>query len=386
MIRHRVSGPSTGTLPSPKILYSFLTFFTAYIYLAHPSVSDMMESNNFSVAVSSPAPGPGQDLLRRTSTIPSAGTHGARLLRSRLARRRVRQTLDGALAVPATNRENETQRVPDPIDQVGPATATDVLSAVYVPAEAFSQQPDEDLEYDSLASYLIEASEERRLVQLEAERLVEIAANSETPLFLKGGERLGRGDIIGYTALTVLTKTLINLKLICQIDNDSISLVHAPLGHTAQQFRTSINRLRATVSEEEIGLRLQLRKEADGEEPVWTDWTELADDAAALLDLSTGCIARYVTQIAYGKSWRNQQLGALAKFTAKAKVLLTDICTSAAVALQNANLALATFEATYGKENSRLDKAKGRERRRRGGKRGLPPVCGNGGECRRFGS
>jgi len=48
------------------------------------------------------------------------------------------------------------------------------------------------------------------------------------------------------------------------------------------------------------------------------------------------------------RQWRSQQLGALAKFTAKMKFLLGDISNHASVALNNAHIAIATFEATYG--------------------------------------
>lgn len=70
------------------------------------------------------------------------------------------------------------------------------------------------------------------------------------------------------------------------------------------------------------------------------------------MDYVSACMARYATQIATGTSWRNEQLGALAKFTAKVKFLLGDMANHASVALRSAESALAAFEATYGNSAS----------------------------------
>lgn len=258
-------------------------------------------------------------------------------------------TATGNAASPGNNSGHVKEATPAATEEASPATVADVLATVYVPAELVIEQLDEDLDYDSLAPYFIDATEEKKQVEIEAKRLIDVTLNPDTPLVLNECQRLGRGDLVGYTCLTILAKTLINVKVICRADNDGISLVHAPLGHTAQDFRELIRRVRNTSTGAEMNERLRLKKEPGSDDPVWASPGELAEDAGALLDLVTGYIARYATQVARGNSWRDQQLGALAKFTAKAKVLLQDVSGSAVTALRNADLALASFEATYGK-------------------------------------
>jgi len=227
------------------------------------------------------------------------------------------------------------------IDQLIPVTVEEVLRAIYPPDREFEDRED-DLEYDGLSTYFVSPEDERLRVESEVRTLVEIVKSPNSPLVLQGCDRLGTGDTIGYTTLTVLTKRLMEATLICTIDNDGISLVYAPVGQTAQSFRGQMHQLGRLASRDgEPELPRDL-------ESVWKTPGELAEDAASLVGFISACIARYVTQIASGASWRNQQLGALAKFTAKMKFLLGDISSHVGVSLNNAKIAIATFEATYG--------------------------------------
>ncbi|KAL2119113.1 hypothetical protein VTJ04DRAFT_6073 [Mycothermus thermophilus] len=95
--------------------------------------------------------------------------------------------------------------------------------------------------------------------------------------------------------------------------------------------------------------RLGLSRDPNGHDRVWKNSQELAEDAASLLDLVTACFAQYLSQVTEGGfRWRDDQLAVLAKFTAKAKYLLQNVSDNASIAVRNAEISLATFEATYG--------------------------------------
>lgn len=281
---------------------------------------------------------PGPDLLRRVSTLPTTGTRGARLLRSGFRRRRKRPngTSDRG---DKTHGNGHAASVPE-TRPLAPLTAAELLDTIYLSAEPVAEH-DDDLEYDSLATYFLTREDEKALVTREVERLVNVVNNPDTPLALEGSGRLGGGDTVGYSALTALTKMLIDARSICVVDNDGISLVHAPLGKTSAPYRHLMHSLRRICERGEVAL-------PTGPGAVWSTVEERREDAAALMDFVSACLARFTTQVANGTRWRSQQIGALAKFTAKVKFLLEGMADHASVALRNADIALATFEATYG--------------------------------------
>ncbi|KLU92337.1 hypothetical protein MAPG_11283 [Magnaporthiopsis poae ATCC 64411] len=283
---------------------------------------------------------PGPDLLRRVATLPTTGTRGARFIRDCFRRRRKHPSSTVGTA-DGTHLNGRAVSAPE----ASALTVDEILDTIYPEKKEFEEGED-DLEYDGLATYLQTREDEKALVTREVERLVDIVKNPDTPLVLDGGQRLGGGDTVGYAALTILTKMLSDAKSICLVDNDGISLVHAPIGHTAESYRGLIHRLQNICERGEIAL-------PTGSGAVWATAEERREDAAALMDFLSACLARYATQIADGTSWRNQQLGALARFTAKVKFLLEGMADHASTALRNAEIALATFEATYGEEAQR---------------------------------
>jgi hypothetical protein len=292
--------------------------------------------------------GPGPDLLRRTSTLPSAGTRGARVLRSRLNWRRRQQEPDQNATTTAASTTTIPANHHNAAKGIDSETVAQIVDAAFVPAELLEEQPSDEIDYDSLSPYFVEAAEQRTLVEKEVLRLVDAVNNPDRPLVLQGGERLGRGDSIGYEALTTLARCVVQVTLICECDNDGISLVHAPMGLTASKFCKAVRLLRSSCTQDDLASSLGLSRDLDGHNRVWKNPQELAEDAASLLDLVTACFAQYLSQVAEGVSWRDNQLAVLAKFSAKAKYLLQNISGNASIAVHNAEIALATFEATYG--------------------------------------
>lgn len=270
---------------------------------------------------------PRPDLLRRATTLTTTGIRSTRP---------VLKDHDRGLDAVRNASVNESAAS---IKEGNALIVDEVLDAIYPPNKEI-QVKSNDLEYDSLKKYSQTHYFEKALVVREVERLAKIVNNPDTALAMDGCQRLGRANKNGYTALAFLAKLLIKAKLICVADNDGISLVHAPLGQTREGYQHLIHRLRPTCEHEEP------RPEAT--ESVWQTAQELQSDAAALMDFVSACLARYASQVATGRSWQNEQIGALAKFTAKVKFLLGDMTSHASVALRNAENALAAVERTHG--------------------------------------
>lgn len=277
------------------------------------------------------------DLLRRSTTIPSAGTSSFRWAHRRSARRRKNRTatLNSVQTEPKNSASTGAfEKIVVDVDKA--------LNTVYPPAERLDNE-EEDLDYDSLSNYFVPYNEERARVTKDIRRLAAVVEDPEAPLVFNSDQRLGVGNEIGYRTLTALAMSLLMAKTICDVDNDGISLVYAPLGHNSQRFRKLLDRLRQS---DQTFKRNTER--SDNEASFSQKSRELAKDSCALIDFISESLARFISQIASGDSWRQNQLAALAKFTAKMKFVLEDISQSASVAFRNGETALATFEATYG--------------------------------------
>ncbi|KAL1840787.1 hypothetical protein VTJ49DRAFT_7742 [Mycothermus thermophilus] len=272
---------------------------------------------------SSPASGP--DLLRRTTTIPSTGTRIARSLRHQCPLRK-----EGRAPHAVTNSAATLESAPEDIT---PDEAQEEVVAAAFLRPALDTEDRLRFEYDTIESYDTGPTgpDARDLVKKEAERLVGNIHALDAPLVLQQCQRLGKGDLTGYTGLTILAQTLITVRLICQADNYGIAFVNGLEGFTKERYYELLRRVHN--SREELGLasNYQIKQE------IWSTPDKFAEDAEVLVDLVTGYIAKYLVQVAHGKGWRNHQLGALAKFTAKAKALLrSEINKSVDVALSNA--------------------------------------------------
>ncbi|KAL2266688.1 hypothetical protein VTJ83DRAFT_6040 [Remersonia thermophila] len=258
-----------------------------------------------------PSPDSGPDLLTRTNTIPSTGTRITQSLRAQFLLRKGRPPHAAADGATSTG-GNGVQPAPE---DIGPETVQDIVDSAFRRPALKGLDPFR-FEYDTLKSYEVnlEDVKARSLVRTEAQRLVNIVQNPDTPLVLERCKGLGQGNLDGYKALKIFSRCLIIIKLICQADNYGIGYLNGLEGHTKKVYHDYLQRIFNDLGE--IVLASEDMKE------IWPRHSEFIEDAGALLDLMTGCIARYLVQVAHGKGWRNHQLGALAKFTAKAKVLL----------------------------------------------------------------
>ncbi|KAK5999176.1 hypothetical protein PT974_01566 [Cladobotryum mycophilum] len=217
----------------------------------------------------------------------------------------------------------------------------DAMKTVYPPDTDIVTE--EDLDYDSLSLYFVEGSQEKAMVRKELQRLAATVENPDSPLVFTRGQHLGSGNRRGYHALNVLTIMISRVKRICNVDNDGISLVYAPLGLTPEQYQRSLYQLQPSRT-----TLYKMQVDSETGEANHEARKNVAKDAAALLDFISDTLARFMSQIASGDSWRNSQLGALAKFTAKAKFLLNDVDEYASIALHNGEMALASSRETYG--------------------------------------
>ena len=272
---------------------------------------------------------PGPDVLRRATTPPTTGTRTARPIRQDN-----NSDMDAAPSAGVNDHAASVQ-------EANQLIVDDVLDTIYPPKKDH-QVTRNNLEYDSLGAYFQTHDVEKALVAREVEKLVEIVNNPNTALVMDPGcQRLGRAGTKGYTALAFLAKLLIQAKLICITDNDGISLVHAPLSQTPESYQHLVDCLRPITCK-------QAEPRPQWTRAVWETTEELRSDAAALMNFVSACLARYTTQVATGTGWQNQQIGALAKLTAKVKFLLGDMASHASVALRNAETALAAVETTSG--------------------------------------
>lgn len=318
-------------------------------------------------AASGPKPGPPQ--VTATAQPTQTQSHTSRLFSSRL-----RQRKKNRAATSTTLGTIQSQGNPlDDLDDLKIVVNIEkVLKAVY-PFEVETISELDDFDYDSLTPYFIPKSDEKAAVIRELERFTKIVENPDVPLIFKDGSRLGKGNVKGYKvscgisplkrllsltgdkALEILTQTIFSAFNICNLDNDGISLVYANLGLTPQKFQKTLDRV---LGDDVRKISRWIIEKSD--ESVWKTEKELFEDAVSLLDFVSGCLARFMCQIARGEYWRNNMLGPLAKFIVKAKFLLKDLEQYKTVACRNGEMAMATFHETYGesfdaKEMENLD-------------------------------
>ncbi|PWW73151.1 hypothetical protein C7212DRAFT_284973 [Tuber magnatum] len=187
--------------------------------------------------------------------------------------------------------------------------------------------------YDDLSTYLVTEDQATTLLKLEIDRLVEVVENPRRPLRFSDAHFLNGGFQAGHQKLSTLSHSLLNTIYICSLDNDAITM------------KCNNSRL---VSKHKIS---ECLRSLSQQPTATTDWAEAQNEATSsasgdpggsdlgtiysLIDYVTAILARLMTQSAYGDYWHNNTLGVLAKWVAKAKVLLRDLPTCSSIALEN---------------------------------------------------
>jgi len=288
--------------------------------------------------------------LTRANNLPSAGAAAADMFRQfvtrRLRSRKRRPVYADIPLMPVL-----IQPLPETPEQennegLAVPTLKDVLGNVFMPQDASQDLEDPSLEYDNIRPYLHPDGcevEERERVVYEIKRLLDVLESPDTPLLLRNCPRLEKlkGTSVGYRALDLITAILWEGWRICGLDNYGVSMLHCPIKNPSPtELQRIMKKIRTRCSPERVAIHMRniftLKDEEDGS-PVWPRYNEFVEDAKAVIDLITESIARFFTQIALGVSWRNHQLAAIARFSAKLKVLIRDIEASAITSLDIAS-------------------------------------------------
>ncbi|KAL1981096.1 hypothetical protein VTN96DRAFT_3079 [Rasamsonia emersonii] len=162
---------------------------------------------------------------------------------------------------------------------------------------------------DDMTAYNVSAVQQHHLWKKEIERLVDAVNHPQTVIQFAGTESLATDTKKAYKNLSFLAEKMWLCYRICTLDNESLLKEHISVLHDSEELQETIVDLERWVEGADNKPKLALSSKGSRE------------DFFELVNYVTVVLARFLCRSAYGPEWHRTVLAALAKTSAKLKVL-----------------------------------------------------------------